>query len=329
MSKKEYQDLMNFTFRSSFISNNLTKLFSKEISLEEFKKLISQKKSEISTKNPSLTEEQKYQILMGSNDEKVETTVQPNISPKEIENNNKVEKNEIKKTVCNNFPFLYIILLSSCLGLSILMTSVNIKLGKPALITSELESTESNFKILEEANENNRDLKLSSEEQDINLNLNFKKHSLLIMPKMKKIIFPTFEGLLGFIIKYGMNVVNLLITIFGRFFEKKNIKWIKIRMCIIFTLLPIIRIYMLNKINNEFISNYGNQNIEFYKSKELFQYNPRNLPYNLYNEIAHSLFSMFLALNQVSAYVVDLFYKSNNIFCEYIKNIFELKNKIN
>ena len=329
MSKKEFQDLMNFTFKSSFISNNLTKLFSKEISPEEFKKIVSQKKSEIAKKNPSLTEEEKYKIFMGSNDEKVETTIQPNVSQKDVENDIKLEKSGIKKSIFNYFPFIYIILLISSLGLSILMTSANIKLGKPALIASELETTESNFKILEDANENNKDLELSSEGQDLKLNLNFKKHSLLIMPKMKKIIFPTFEGLLGFIIKYGMNVVNLLITLFGRFFDKKNIKWIKIRMCIIFTILPIVRIYMLNKINNEFISNYGNQNLEFYKSKELFQYNPKNLPYNLYNEIAHSLFSIFLALNQVSAYLVDIFYKGNTIFCEYIKNIFEIKNKIN
>ena len=64
---------------------------------------------------------------------------------------------------------------------------------------------------------------------------------------------------------------------------------------------------MLYKINNEFLTNYDNQSIDFYKSKELFQYNPRSLPYNLYNEIARSLFSMFLALNHVSSYVVDEF----------------------
>ena len=146
---------------------------------------------------------------------------------------------------------------------------------------------------------------------------------------MKKIIFPTFEGLLSFIIKYGLSVVNITVALFGRFFDKKNIKWLKIRVATIFVFLPMIRIYMLYKINKEFINNYGNQNIEFYKSKDLFQYNPRSLPYNLYNEIAHSFFSMFLALNHVLVYVVDAFYKSNNIVCEYIQNIFKMKNKIN
>lgn len=327
MNKQDFQNLMDTTFKSSFLSNNLTKLFAKEISPEEFQKLVNQKKSEISSKNPSLTEDQKYQLLMVLKDEKKETKNQPTSSTK-VESTEKPDKSDLKKSVINSYSFYYIILLVSSLYLSILMTGFNIKLGKPALIANEPETTDGNFKILEDANEKNQDLELSSEAQDIKFNLNFKKHSLLIMPKMKKVIFPTFEGLLGFIIKYGLNIVNLTITLFGRFFNKDNIKWLKIRLCIIFTFLPILRIYMLHKINNEFINNYGSQNIEFYKSKELFQYNPKNLPYNLYNEIAHSLFCIFLALNQVSAFVIDAFYKSNNYIVQYIKKIFEVKSKL-
>ena len=332
MSKEDYQKLMDQTFKGSFISNSLTKLLSKEISPEDFNKLLSQKKSEISSKNPSLSEEQKYQLLMTSKDEILEKPSQTNESTKLLDNNEKsekIEKNEIKKTIRNNFPFYYILLTISALGLSMLMTAINIKLGKPALISNEFETSSGNFKILEDANDNNQDLEISSIGQNMKLNINFNKNSLLILPKMKKIVFPTFEGLLSFIIKYGLSVVNISVALFGRFFDKKNIKWLKIRVAIIFVFLPIIRIYMLYKINNEFLTNYGNQNIEFYKSKELFQYNPRSLPYNLYNEIAHSFFSMFLALNHVSAYVIDSFYKSNNIVCEYIQNIFKFKNKIN
>ena len=332
MSKEDYQKLMDQTFKGSFISNALTKLLSKEISLQDFNKLLSQKKTEISSKNPSLSEEQKYQLLMISKDETPEKPSQPSESTKLLENNEKTEKNEkneLQKSIQNNFPFYYLILTISALALSMLMTAANIKLGKPALISNEFETSTGNFKLFEDANDNNQDLEISSIGQDMKLNINFKKNSLLILPKMKKIIFPTFEGLLSFIIKYGLSIVNVSVALFGRFFDKKNIKWLKIRVATIFVLLPIIRIYMLYKINNDFLTNYGNQNIEFYKSKELFQYNPRSLPYNLYNEIAHSLFSMFLALNHVSAYVVDAFYKSNNVVCEYIQNIFKLKNKIN
>lgn len=327
MSKQDYKKLMDLAFKGPFISTILTKLLSKEISPDDFKKIISEKKSEISSKNPSLTEDQKYQLLMVLKDEKKETTNLPTSSTK-VESTEKPDKSDLKKSVINSYSFYYIILLVSSLYLSILMTGFNIKLGKPALIANEPETTDGNFKILEDANEKNQDLELSSEAQDIKFNLNFKKHSLLIMPKMKKVIFPTFEGLLGFIIKYGLNIVNLTITLFGRFFNKDNIKWLKIRLSIIFTFLPILRIYMLHKINNEFINNYGSQNIEFYKSKELFQYNPKNLPYNLYNEIAHSLFCIFLALNQVSAFVIDAFYKSNNYIVQYIKKIFEVKSKL-
>lgn len=325
MSKSDYQKLMDQTFRGSFISNSLTKLLSKEISLEDFKKLISAKKSEISSKNPSSTEEQKYQLLMSANDEKTDSSTTVS-SQKVIESFDKSEKDSPKKIMQNNLPFYFIIVLFCTLFLSMLMTASNIKLGKPALISEGLETEQGNFKILEEANENNVDVELSSESKDIKFNLN--KHSLLIMPKMKKVIFPTFEGVLGFIIKYGLSIVNLSIALFGRFFNGKNIKWLKIRIAIVFACLPIIRIYMLNQINNQFLNSYSSQNVEFYKSKELFQYNPKNLPYNLYVEIANSLFSFFLALNHVSGYVIESFYKSNNYICEYIKNFFEIKNKL-
>ena len=325
MSKSDYQTLMDQTFKGSFISNTLTKLLSKEISPEDFKKLISEKRSEISSKNPSSTEEQKYQLLMLANDEKTDSTTTIS-SQKVIESFDKSEKDSPKKIIQNSMPFYFILVLLSTLFLSMLMTASNIKLGKPALISEGLETEQGNFKILEEANENNVDVELSSETKDVKFNLN--KHSLLIMPKMKKVIFPTFEGVLGFIIKYGLSIVNVSIALFGRFFNGKNIKWLKIRIAIVFALLPIIRIYMLRKINNQFVSSYSSQNVEFYKSKELFQYNPRNLPYNLYVEIANSLFSFFLALNHVSGYVIESFYKSNSYICEYIKNFFELKNKL-
>jgi hypothetical protein len=325
MSKSDYQKLMDQTFKGSFISNTLTKLLSKEISPEDFKKLISEKRSEISSKNPSSTEDQKYQLLMLAKDEKVDSSSTIS-SQKVIESIDKSEKDSPKKIIQNNLPLYFILVLLSALFLSMLMTASNIKLGKPALISEGLETEQGNFKILEEANQNNVDVELSSETKDVKFNLN--KHSLLIMPKMKKVIFPTFEGVLGFIIKYGLSIVNISIALFGRFFNGKNIKWLKIRVAIIFACLPIIRIYMLNKINNQFVNSYSSQNVEFYKSKELFQYNPRNLPYNLYVEIANSLFSFFLALNHVSGYVIESFYKSNNYICEYIKNFFELKNKI-
>lgn len=321
MSKTDYQKLMDQTFKGSFISNTLTKLLSKEISPEDFKKLISEKKSEISAKNSSSTEEQKYQLLMMAKDEKTDssTTISYQKVPKR-------PKDSAKKIIQKNMPFYFILVLICTLFLSMLMTASNIKLGKPALISEGLETEQGNFKILEEANENNVDVELSSETKDVKFNLN--KHSLLIMPKMKKVIFPTFEGVLGFIIKYGLSIVNVSIALFGRFFNGKNIKWLKIRIAIVFAFLPIIRIYMLRKINNQFVSSYSSQNVEFYKSKELFQYNPRNLPYNLYVEIANSLFSFFLALNHVSGYVIESFYKSNSYICEYIKNFFELKNKL-
>ena len=250
MNKQDFQKLMDTTFKGSFLSNTLTKLYTKEISPEVFKQLISQKKTEISSKNPSLTEDQKYQMLMTAKDDKSEASSQPTSTSKVLETKEKPEKTELKKFAKFNLPFYYIILLVSTLSISILMTAPNIKLGKPALISEGLETEQGNFKILEEANQNNVDVELSSETKDVKFNLN--KHSLLIMPKMKKVIFPTFEGVLGFIIKYGLSIVNVSIALFGRFFNGKNIKWLKIRVAIIFACLPIIRIYMLNKINNQF-----------------------------------------------------------------------------
>jgi len=53
------------------------------------------------------------------------------------------------------------------------------------------------------------------------------------------------------------------------------------------------------------------------------------LPYNLRAELANSLFSMFLAMNHISAFVVEAFYKSNNYVGEAIKKFFDIKNKLN
>ena len=102
-------------------------------------------------------------------------TSQPNTTSKILESNEKsekIEKNEVKKAIQNNFPFYYIILTISALGLSMLMTAVNIKLGKPALISNEFDTSTINFKILEEANDNNQDLEISSIGQDMKLNIN-------------------------------------------------------------------------------------------------------------------------------------------------------------
>ena len=145
---------------------------------------------------------------------------------------------------------------------------------------------------------------------------------------MKKIIYPTVESALGCLIKFGLNAVNIFVALFGRFFDKKFIRWLKIRMAFLFFFLPIIRMYMLYKINCDYMANYQNEAFSFYKSKELFQYNPKNLPYNLRAETANSLFSMFLAMNHISAFVVEAFYKSNNYVSEMIKKFFDIKNKL-
>ena len=133
MSKEDYQKLMDQTFKGSFISNTLAKLLSKEISPEDFKKLLSQKKSEIASKNPSLSEKQKYQLLMISKDEILEKPSQPTLSTKILESNEKSEKNEkneVKKGIQNDFPFYYLLLTISALGLSMLMTAAQYKIRK-------------------------------------------------------------------------------------------------------------------------------------------------------------------------------------------------------
>ena len=326
MDKLDFQKLMEQTFKSPFLVNILTKLYSKEISQEDYKKLLSEKKSEIEKQNPSFTETQKYQALMTSTEEKLEI---PSSSSKLLEPKEKSETPEKKeKQFLPNFPFYYIIVLLFIYSSSLFLTASNVKFGKPVLVhNNELKSDIGNFRFLENVNENKTNFELYSEEK--NMKLNFKDHSFLIMPKMKKKIYPTIESALGCLIKFGLNAVNIFVALFGRFFDKKFIRWLKIRMAIIFFFLPIIRMYMLNKINNDYITNYQKEEFSFYKSKELFQYNPKNLPYNLRSELANSLFSMFLAMNHISAFVVEAFYKSNNYVSEIIKKLFAMKNKVN
>ena len=326
MDKLDFQKLMEQTFKSPFLVNILTKLYSKEISQEDYKKLLSEKKSEIEKQNPSFTETQKYQALMTSTEEKLEI---PSSSSKLLEPKEKSETPEKKeKQFLPNFPFYYIIVLLFIYSSSLFLTASNVKFGKPVLVhNNELKSDIGNFRFLENLNENKTNFELYSEEK--NMKLNFKDHSYLIKTKKKKKIYPTIESALGCLIKFGLNAVNIFVALFGRFFDKKFIRWLKIRMAIIFFFLPIIRMYMLNKINNDYITNYQKEEFSFYKSKELFQYNPKNLPYNLRSELANSLFSMFLAMNHISAFVVEAFYKSNNYVSEIIKKIFAMKNKVN
>ena len=326
MDKLDFQKLMEQTFKSPFLVNILTKLYSKEISQEDYKKLLSEKKSEIEKQNPSFTETQKYQALMTSTEEKLEI---PSSSSKLLETKEKTETPEKKeKQFLPNFPFYYILVLLFIYSSSLFLTASNVKFGKPVLVhNNELKSDVGNFRFLENVNENKTNFELYSEEK--NMKLNFKDHSFLIMPKMKKKIYPTIESALGCLIKFGLNAINIFVALFGRFFDKKFIRWLKIRMAIIFFFLPIIRMYMLNKINNDYITNYQKEEFSFYKSKELFQYNPKNLPYNLRSELANSLFSMFLAMNHISAFVVEDFYKSNNYVSDLIKKIFAMKNKVN
>ena len=325
MDKLEYQKLMEQTFKSTFIINILTKLYSKEISQEDFKKLLNEKKSEIAKQNPSFTEIQKYQTLMTISEEKSEDS---NSTSKVLETKEKPETTEKKGIIKYYFPFCYIFVLLLIYSSSLFMTARNVKLGKPVLVhNNELKSDVGNFRFLETANENTTNFELSSDEK--NVKFNFKEHSFLIMPKMKKIIYPTIESALGCLIKFGLNAVNIFVALFGRFFDKKFIRWLKIRMAFLFFILPIIRMYILNNINNDYMANYQKDEFSFYKSKELFQYNPKNLPYNLRVELANSLFSMFLAMNHISAFVVDAFYKSNNYVSQIIKKLFEVKNKLN
>ena len=323
MDKLEFQKLMEQTFKSSFIINLLTKLYAKEISKEDFKQLLSEKKSEISKQNPSFTELQKYQTLMTINEEKIEIS---NSSNKVLETNDKIDNSDKNKVIKSNLAFYYIFLLLFIYCSSLFLTASNVKFGKPTLVHSEIKSNEANFRFLQSINENNTNFELFSEEK--NIKFNSKENSFLILPKMKKIIFPTFEGALGCLIKFGLNAINIFVAILGRFYDKKFIRWLKIRMACLFFILPIIRMYMLYKINCDYMANYQNEQFSFYKSKELFQYNPKNLPYNLRAETANSLFSMFLAMNHISAFVVEAFYKSNNYVSEMIKKFFDIKNKL-
>lgn len=324
MDKVDFQKLMEQTFKSSFLVKILTKLYAKEISQEDFKKLLNEKKLEITKQNPSFTEMEKYQALMTISEEKLEVS---NSTTKIIETKEKPITPESKGIIQQTFPFYYLIMLLCVYSLSLFMTASNVKFGKPVLVhNNELKSDGANFRFLENVNENNTNFELYSEEK--NVKLNFKEHSFLIMPKMKKIIYPTVESALGCLIKFGLNAVNIFVALFGRFFDKKFIRWLKIRMAFLFFFLPIIRMYMLYKINCDYMANYQNEAFSFYKSKELFQYNPNNLPYNLRAETANSLFSMFLAMNHISAFVVEAFYKSNNYVSEMIKKFFDIKNKL-
>ena len=321
MDKLDYQKLMEQTFKSNFIINLLTKLYAKEITKEDYIKIINEKKSEIVRQNPSFTDIQKYQTLMTLNEEKIEIS---SSSSNIIETKDKSDKNKIIKS---NLAFYYIFVLLFIYCSALFMTASNIKFGKPALIKSEINSDVANLRFLQNVNENKTNFELFSEEK--NVKFNFKDHSFLILPKMKKIIFPTMESVLGCLIKFGLNAVNIFVAILGRFYDKKFIRWLKIRMAFLFFFLPIIRMYMLYKINYNYMTNYQNEDLTFYKSKELFQYNPKNLPYNLRVELANSLFSMFLAMNHISAFVVEAFYKSNNYISEIIKQLFDIKNKLN
>ena len=324
MDKVDFQKLMEQTFKSSFLVNLLTKLYAKEITQEDFKKLLNEKKLEITKQNPSFTEMEKYQALMTISEEKLEVS---NSTTKIIETKEKPITPESKGIIQQTFPFYYLIMLLCVYSLSLFMTASNVKFVKPVLVhNNELKSDGANFRFLENVNENNTNFELYSEEK--NVKLNFKEHSFLIMPKMKKIIYPTVESALGCLIKFGLNAVNIFVALFGRFFDKKFIRWLKIRMAFLFFFLPIIRMYMLYKINCDYMANYQNEAFSFYKSKELFQYNPKNLPYNLRAETANSLFSMFLAMNHISAFVVEAFYKSNNYVSEMIKKFFDIKNKL-
>ena len=107
MNKQDFQKLMDTTFKGSFLSNTLTKLYTKEISPEDFKQLISQKRTEISSKNPSLSEDQKYQVLMMADDDKKETESQPTSSTKLLETKDKPEKSDLKQSAIKfNLPLL-------------------------------------------------------------------------------------------------------------------------------------------------------------------------------------------------------------------------------
>ena len=93
MDKLDFQKLMEQTFKSNFIINLLTKLYSKEISKEDYIKLLNEKKSEITRQNPSFTEIQRYHTLMTLNEEKIViSTSSTNI----VETKDKFDNNKIK-----------------------------------------------------------------------------------------------------------------------------------------------------------------------------------------------------------------------------------------
>ena len=70
---------------------------------------------------------------MISKDEILEKPSQPTLSTKILESNEKSEKNEkneVKKGIQNDFPFYYLLLTISALGLSMLMTAAQYKIRK-------------------------------------------------------------------------------------------------------------------------------------------------------------------------------------------------------
>ena len=326
MDSLEFQKLMEHTFKSSFIVNILSKLYSKEISKEDYIKLLNEKKSEIAKQNPSLSEIGKYQKLMTISDEKIET-LSTNATSESLKTKIKTDNIDTKKIIKFSYSFYYILFLLIVFTSSLLLSAKNVKFGRPVLIKNETTPKEHDLRFLQRINENGTNFELFSDER--NMKLNFKEYSLLILPKMKKLIIPTIEGALGFFTKFGLVIINLYTAILGRFYDKKFVRWVKIRVAVLFFFLPIIRLYIVNKINNNYITNYQNEELNFYKSKELFQYNPKNLPYNLNIEIPNCLFSMYLALNSISGFAIEAFYQSNSYVSEIIKKYFDIKNKLN
>ena len=123
MDKHEFQKLMEETFKGNFLINTLTKLYAKEISAEDYKKIISEKKSEIAKQNPSFSEIQKYQALMTIDDQKVEVS---NSSTK-IETKEKPEISEKNKIIKSNLSFYYICILLLIYSSALIMTRKNKK----------------------------------------------------------------------------------------------------------------------------------------------------------------------------------------------------------
>ena len=122
MDKLDFQKLMEQTFKSTFLVNILTKLYSKEISQEDFKKLLKEKKLEIEKQNPSFTESQKYQALMTSSEEKLEiSTPTPKLSETK-EKSETPDKND--KKFLPNFPFYYLLILLFIYCSSLFLTAI-------------------------------------------------------------------------------------------------------------------------------------------------------------------------------------------------------------